>query len=89
MDKLDIFHFFIEDLFSYGNVSCIHSDSIDNFKVIQIIKTKKLDYDDAYQVMISRKYELQIVTFDKDFKNSGIKTFNPIEALEIYLKNNS
>ncbi len=73
LDKLDIFTKFIDDLFSFGSVSCLQSEPIDNFAIINIIKEKQLDYDDAYQEMISHKFDLQIVTFDRDFKKCGLR----------------
>jgi uncharacterized protein len=86
LNKLEIYIDFINDLFSYGSVSCLHSEPSDNLEVIKIIEEKRLDFDDAYQVMIAGKYDLQIVTFDKDFASSGIKILSPTDAIEKFRK---
>ncbi len=86
LNKLDVYHRFIDDLFYNGMVSCIQSEPIDNITVIEITKSNKLDYDDAYQVMISKKFKLQIVTFDKDFKKNGIIALNPKDAIDLFIQ---
>lgn len=82
LDKLDVFNVFIDDLFVHGSVSCLQTSPTDNQDIIRVILDKNLDYDDAYQVIISQLFDLQIVTFDKDFKKSGIITLTPKEAGE-------
>ena len=36
--------------------------------IVDIKKNLSLDFDDAYQYMIAKYYELKIVTMDKDFE---------------------
>jgi len=45
-------------------------------------KKYKLDFEDSYQFSIAQKYELTIVTFDKDFDVKGIKKNTPNEIIE-------
>jgi predicted nucleic acid-binding protein len=45
-------------------------------------KSKILDFDDSYQYCIAQKYELTIVTFDKDFNAKGIRKSTPDEIIE-------
>ena len=87
LDKLDVFNVFIDDLFAHGSVSCLQTSPTDNQDIIRVILDKNLDYDDAYQVIISQLFDLQIVTFDKDFKKSGITTLTPEEAVEKFRRN--
>ena len=82
LHKLDVFSVFIDDLFAHGSVSCLQTSPTDNQDIIRVILDKHLDYDDAYQVVISQLFDLHIVTFDKDFKKCGIKTLTPKEAGE-------
>ena len=49
---------------------------------ISNIQKYKLDFDDSYQFSIAQKYELTIVTFDKDFDVKGIKKNTPDEIIE-------
>jgi predicted nucleic acid-binding protein len=41
-----------------------------------------LNFDDAYQLSVSQKYDLTIVTFDKDFNAKGIRKNTPEEIIE-------
>ena len=41
-----------------------------------------LDFDDAYQYAISKKYDLQLISFDKDFDRTDIKRKTPAEVLK-------
>lgn len=82
LKKLSVFDDFVNDLFSTGYVTCLNLEPIDNLKISKLIKEKGFDYDDSYQVLVSQKYDIQIVTFDGDFKEKGIKTLSPKEAIE-------
>jgi len=86
LKKLNVFDDFVNDLFSTGNVACLNLEPIDNLEVSKLIKSKGLDYDDSYQVIVSQKFEIQIVTFDGDFKEKGFKTLSPKEAIEKFKK---
>lgn len=39
----------------------------------------KLDFDDAYQLTLSQIYDLNILTYDNDFKIDGVNSINPID----------
>jgi predicted nucleic acid-binding protein len=84
MNKIEVFDAFLIDLFSYGNVTCLNTDPLDNIDVIKSIIEKGFDYDDAYQEKVASKYNLLLVTFDKDFKKKGVKFLSPHEAIEKY-----
>jgi len=86
LERLNILDKFIHDLFSNGDVSCLSLEPVENINVSNYIKEKKLDFDDSYQFVISKKFDIQIVTFDKDFRKSGIKTLTPKEAIEKFKK---
>ncbi len=85
LNKLGTFSKFLNDLFIEGKVNYLKTDPIDNFRIINLINNHFFDFDDAYQVNISELYNLKIVTFDKDFRKSGFKSFTPIEAVHEYL----
>jgi predicted nucleic acid-binding protein len=46
------------------------------------IRRYKLDFDDSYQFSIAQKFDLILVTFDKDFNVRGIKKNTPDEIIE-------
>ena len=41
-----------------------------------------LDFDDAYQYAISKKYDLQLISFDKDFDRTDITRKTPADVLK-------
>jgi len=48
-----------------STVALLHADEID--AVIDYAATFNLDFDDAYQYAVAEKYDLMIISFDKDF----------------------
>jgi predicted nucleic acid-binding protein len=43
------------------------------------IHKHKLDFNNSYQLLLSNNYNLQIVSFDNDFKRAGIDCKTPSE----------
>ena len=84
LKKLDIFEKFIDDLFINGQIEQLSLDPVDLLDVATNIQKYKLDFDDSYQFSIAQKYDLTIVTFDKDFNVKGIKKNTPDEIFEKY-----
>jgi uncharacterized protein len=85
MDNLNLkneYWMFVYDLFGNAKINYATLKPLELESLTRIIKIAKLDFDDAYQVAISEKYGLEIVTFDKDFKKTNIITLNPMEAME-------
>jgi uncharacterized protein len=77
LKKYDIFEKFINDLFINGQIELLSLDSSDLLDVINNIQKYKLDFDHSYQFSVAQKYDLTIVTFDKDFNIKGIKKKTP------------
>ena len=82
LKKYDIFEKFINDLFINGQIELLSLDSSDLLDVINNIQKYKLDFDDSYQFSVAQKYDLTIVTFDKDFNIKGIKKKTPDDIVE-------
>ena len=82
LKKLDVFEKFIDDLFVNGQLEQLYLDTVDLLDVITNIQKYKIDFDDAYQVSIAQKYDLTLITFDKDFNVKGIKKNTPDEIVE-------
>lgn len=68
--KSEIFNKFIAELVENINVINLELDSLTEIKNIQ--EQFNLDFDDSYQYLVAKKLNLKIVSFDKDFKNTGI-----------------
>ncbi len=79
--KLNLFEKFLNDLFVNGQIEQLSLNSDDLMNVILNIQEFNLDFDDAYQLSISQKYDLVIVTFDKDFNAKGIRKNTPEEII--------
>ena len=82
LKKFDVFEKFIYDIFVNGQIEQLTLDYIDLLDVIKNIQKYKLDFDDSYQFSVAQKYDLVIVTFDKDFNVKGIKKNSPNEIID-------
>jgi uncharacterized protein len=82
LNKLDILDKFVNDLFFNGLIEQLSLDPHDFVDIISNIEKYKLDFDDAYQLTISQKYNMTIVTFDKDFNIEEINKMSPDEIIE-------
>jgi hypothetical protein len=80
LGKLELFISFLEDMIIDGIE--ILSLQPDGLKLLNSIAQKfKLDFDDAYQYLVAEKYNLQLVSFDKDFDRTKRKKKEPSEIL--------
>lgn len=84
LNKLNTLDKFIRDLFTHGQVEQVFLSPENILDLTSNIKTFNLDFDDAYQLTLSQKYGLTIVTFDKDFNAKGIAKMSPEEVLDSY-----
>jgi len=81
LGRSEILEQFIKDLFIDAQIELLTTEPLDLLDVSSNIRTYELDFDDAYQLTVAHKYELTIVTFDKDFNVPGIRKKSPEEAL--------
>jgi predicted nucleic acid-binding protein len=81
LKKYDVLEKFLNDLFINGQIDLLSLYSVDLLDVIENIKKFKLDFDDSYQYTVAQKFDLTIVTFDKDFNAKGIKKKSPEEII--------
>lgn len=82
--RLDIFDKFVKDLFFNAKIEQITLEPHDFKDLILNINKYNLDFDDSYQATLSNKYDLIIVTFDRDFNVQGLKKSSPEEVLKKY-----
>lgn len=80
--KLSLFEKFLHDLFVNGQIEQLSLNSLDLINVILNIQEFNLDFDDAYQLSVSQKYDLVLITFDKDFNTRGIRKNTPEEIIQ-------
>ncbi|MEX0982937.1 MAG: PIN domain-containing protein, partial [Bacteroidales bacterium] len=72
LNKLDTLDKFVRDLFINGQIEQVFLSPESIIDLTANIKEFNLDFDDAYQLTLSQKYDMTIVTFDKDFNAKGI-----------------
>ncbi|OIN89970.1 MAG: VapC toxin family PIN domain ribonuclease [Anaerolineae bacterium CG03_land_8_20_14_0_80_58_20] len=72
---------FLDDAFNYGAVRLVHLLPQDLSQVVERISQYHLDFDDAYQYVAAEKYDLILVSLDKDFDNTRRKRKTPREIL--------
>ncbi|MDI3545093.1 MAG: uncharacterized protein PWP68_510 [Rikenellaceae bacterium] len=81
LNKRETFGKFTKDIFIEGSVNMIHLEPEDVDTIIYTMKHFALDFDDAYQYCVTRKYNLLLVSFDKDFDRTDIKRIEPKNIL--------
>jgi uncharacterized protein len=84
LNKKDAFIDLVDDLFINGEVSLVSLKPSDMDNLIQNMSKLGLDFDDAYQYACAKKFGLEIVTFDKDFKHSNIKIHRPSKITKLF-----
>lgn len=66
----------LDDLFAPGGVQIIRVRPMDIKNVARVTKELDLDFDDAYQYVAAEIFNLELISFDKDFDRTprGRKT---------------
>lgn len=81
LKKYNLFSSFMNDLIlNETKILSLSTSEILNLK--SIIEKLSLDFDDAYQYSIAKKYNLQLVSFDKDFDRTDLKRMEPSEIFK-------
>lgn len=65
--RLEAWLRFVQDILIDGDVTLIRLQPQDLQAVVESMEQQHLDYDDAYQYTIAKKYKLTLVSFDNDF----------------------
>lgn len=82
LKKHEILKLFIEDLFINGRIEQLTLESSDLIDVLDNIIKYGLDFDDSYQLTVSEKFDLTLVTFDNDFNIARIRKASPEDILK-------
>lgn len=72
LNRSDAFLTFVTDVFLDGNVTVVRLDPDEMPEVVRVIEQFQLDFDDAYHYAVAEKYDLAIVSFDRDFDRTRI-----------------
>ncbi len=66
--KNDVLKEFLQALHDFPNISIYHTTLEEDLDIIGIMGQTRLDFDDANQYYIAKKFEAEIITFDNHFK---------------------
>jgi len=79
LEKDEVFEDFISDALEDSGVVKVHLE-VDGLKhLTKLRKRYHMDFDDAYQVAVAEKHDLEIVSFDKDFDRTERGRLKPGE----------
>ena len=81
LNNFEIFISFVEDVVIDG-IRILSLNPEDLKGLDQTTEKSNLDFDDAYQYAVAAKYELQLISFDKDFDQTERKRKEPAEVLK-------
>lgn len=74
---------FVKDFAENGQIEQLSLSYDDFSSLISNINKYNLDFDDAYQLTVSQKYNLTIISFDADFNVEGIDKLTPEEVISL------
>ncbi|NJE05700.1 PIN domain-containing protein [Thermococcus sp. M36] len=79
--KHGVFREFVEDVLLRGGLSLLRLTPFDFESLVEASRKFHLDFDDAYQYTLARKYGLRIVSYDSDFDATDIGRVTPLQAM--------
>lgn len=74
--KIELFRNFINDVI-LNKIKILSIESENLNEVIKHVDKYSIDFDDAYQYTVAKQYNLQLVSFDKDFDKTDLKRIEP------------
>ena len=66
LGKFEQFEIFLRDILPHVHIARLAEFSYD--ELVEVIKENGLDFDDAYQFIAAKEYDLTLVTLDNDFR---------------------
>ena len=80
LNHLPLFVSFLEDIVIDG-VGVLSLSPEDHKMLGQPAQQFNLDFDDAYQYAVAKKYDLQFISFDTDFDRTDRSRQEPVDVL--------
>ncbi|MCD6513742.1 MAG: PIN domain-containing protein [Candidatus Asgardarchaeum sp.] len=78
LGKFDELRKFLIAINKFQGLRVLSTTLLDDILIVNITRSTKLDFDDALQYYLVKKYNLRgIISFDKDFDNLDIKRYEP------------
>jgi hypothetical protein len=79
--KLALLDQFITDLFIHGKVALPGVSGAETHQITDAMRTQRLDFDDAYQYVITKRDQLVLVSFDADFDSTDLARKTPAQVV--------
>ena len=76
LNEKDLFKIFLTNVI-YNKIKVLSIKEKELEQLISYSKKFSLDFDDSYQYTIAKLYNLQLVSFDKDFDKTDVKRIEP------------
>ena len=74
LDKQTVFSEFVDDVLLQGRIALRGVPPESMRRLVEVIESYNLDFDDAYQYVVAERAQATIVSFDKDFEINPIRT---------------
>jgi predicted nucleic acid-binding protein len=71
----------INDLLMDEGIGLLRLRPEDMTELVQAANRFKLDFDDAYQYVLVRRHNLDLISYDSDFNKTDLKKLTPEDAL--------
>ncbi len=78
---LDAYKLFLETITRLNGLLFYSTSPSEEIEVCGLAKETGLDFDDALHYYVAKKFDLDIVSFDKHFDGKGIKRVEPKDIL--------
>jgi predicted nucleic acid-binding protein len=80
LKRFDLFLRSVKDLFLSEVIGLLRLGVEDMAKITQVAQTFGLDFDDSYQYVAAEKFNLELLSFDRDFDRTprGRKTLEEV-----------
>lgn len=79
--QFELYDSFIKDLI-IGGIGILTLKNQELLQISEIAGRYNLDFDDAYQYVSAKKYDLLLLSFDRDFDKTDINRKEPVDILD-------
>jgi len=80
LKKTDDLQRFVSDMFVDGALRLVRLDPVDTSEILEVMGRFGLDFDDAYQYVAAERFNLTLVSFDRDFDRTERGRKTPAEV---------
>lgn len=80
---------FVQDVLIDGAITVVALQPLHMVRVVELMNTYQLDFDDAYQYVAAEQYGLTLVSFDTDFDGTPLGRMTPAQILASLLEHDS